>query len=79
MAPRPTTVGFGLELRRTREGLGLTQAQLGAMLGVSNKTVCLWEQGHQQPGVRLLSHLFHALEVGDVRRLVLVELLGVRE
>ena len=73
-----STIGFGNELRRARSGLRMTQRELGDAIGVTPKTICLWEQGSQQPGVRILSRLFDALKFGDVRRLLLIELLGVR-
>lgn len=78
MASDAVTIGFGEELKRAREDIGLSQMQLGERVGVSGKTICLWEQGKQQPGVRILDHLFNALNADHVRRLVWVKLLGVR-
>lgn len=37
-------------ITRLREGLGLTQAQLGARLGVDKLTVSRWERGTMRPG-----------------------------
>lgn len=50
---------FIAELRR---GKGLTQEQLGEMLGVTNKTVSRWENGNYMPDIetlQLLASLFH--------------------
>ncbi len=35
----------GADLRQRREALGLTQAQLGALLGKPQKTISRWERG----------------------------------
>ena len=72
------TIAFGEELKRARDCLGISQMQLGARVGVSGKTVCLWEQGKQQPGVRILDSLFNALKADHVQRLVWIKLLGSR-
>ncbi len=37
------------EIRRRRDELGLTQAQLGAALDVHPNTVAKWERGEQTP------------------------------
>jgi len=34
----------GAELRALRLSLGLTQAELGAQIGVGYQTICQWEQ-----------------------------------
>lgn len=47
----------GEEMRRIRKRLGLTQAGLGARLGVAGNTVARWERGElgiREPVVRLL-------------------------
>lgn len=72
------TIAFGGELKRARDCLGISQMQLGERVGVSGKTVCLWEQGKQQPGVRILDALFNALKADHVQRLVWIKLLGSR-
>ena len=72
------TIAFGFELKRARDCLGISQMQLGERVGVSGKTVCLWEQGKQQPGVRILDALFNAVAADHVQRLVWIKLLGAR-
>ena len=72
------TIAFGEELKRARDAIGLSQMQLGERVGVSGKTVCLWEQGKQQPGVRILDSLFNALKADHVQRLGWIKLLSSR-
>lgn len=44
-----------LDVKEIRETLGLTQAQLGAEVGVDQSTVSNWENGQQPKGpARLL-------------------------
>ncbi len=38
-----------LDIKRIREGYGLTQAQFAAMLGISVSTLRNWEQGRRVP------------------------------
>lgn len=78
MNEEQVTSAFGDELKRARDDIGLSQMQLGQRVGVSGKTVCLWEQGKQQPGVRILDQLFNALKADHVQRLVWIKLLGAR-
>lgn len=72
---RTSTEAFGSQLRRARMQAGLSQAALGARLGLTNKTICLWEKGHQWPHVRVLADLFDALEIGELQRLLWIEML----
>lgn len=47
----------GSELRRLRHGLGLTQAQMGERIGVTQNTVARWERGEVgigEPQARLI-------------------------
>lgn len=37
------------EARRIREVAGLSQAQIGQVVGVTNATVCRWESGERRP------------------------------
>lgn len=46
-----------------RKAKGLTQEQLGEMLGVSNKTVSRWENGNYMPDLSLLEPLSSALGI----------------
>ena len=55
---------FGNRLYRLRREAGLSQAQLGEKLGVSNKAVSKWENGQTSPGLDLLTRLADALGVG---------------
>lgn len=67
--------GFGAELRRQRGRRGMTQAQLAAKVGVTGKTISLWESGEQAPGVRVLGALMDTLSIGEIRRLLWIEML----
>lgn len=51
---------FVAELRRQK---GWTQAQLGEMLGVTNKTVSRWENGNYMPELAIIPSLAEALGV----------------
>lgn len=42
-------VSIGERLRNARERKGLTQAELGAVLGVSQNTIACWENETTQP------------------------------
>lgn len=53
----------GGAIRSLRENKGLTQAQLGDILMVSDKTVSKWETGRGLPDVTLLEPLSRALGV----------------
>lgn len=51
---RPPSPGFVTALR---EGLGMTQAELGAVLGVDKLTVSRWERGTVRPSAESLKAL----------------------
>lgn len=51
---------FIAELRKEKS---LTQAQLGDLLGVTNKTVSRWENGNYMPDLAVLQSLCAALDV----------------
>lgn len=57
--------GFLKQLRTQR---GLTQEQLGAQLGVSNKTVSRWETGTYLPPVEMLQALseFYGVSINEL-------------
>jgi transcriptional regulator with XRE-family HTH domain len=42
-------IGTGLDLQHERAALGLTQAELGRRVGVSQATISLWENSRAQP------------------------------
>ena len=69
------TPAFGQALRSSRLKVGLSQAKLGELLGLTGKTICLWEQGAQVPNVRVLATLMDAMGLEQVQRLVWIELL----
>ncbi|MBE6711021.1 MAG: helix-turn-helix domain-containing protein [Ruminococcaceae bacterium] len=52
---------FGNFLRELRERRGLSQYQLGSLVGVSNKAVSKWENGSSKPKSRLLFRLSEVL------------------
>ena len=54
---------FGNFLCSLRTEKGLSQAQLGEMLGVTNKAVSKWENGSAKPNTKLLSRLAEILGV----------------
>lgn len=54
---------FGNRLLCLREKLGLSQGQLGKLIGVSNKSISKWETGAAKPGVDTLNRLALALQV----------------
>ena len=53
----------GRLLAALRTDLGMTQQQLGAQLGVSNKTVSKWETGMGCPDVSILPDVARILGV----------------
>ena len=54
---------FGNFLRELRERQGLSQTQLGALVGVSNKAVSKWENGSAKPKSAILLRLSELLGV----------------
>lgn len=50
-------MGFGERLRAARIENGLTQAQLGRLLGVSDGAVRMWELGHREPDIDMLGRI----------------------
>jgi len=66
-----TLEGFGARLKEIRLGTGLTQAELGQKVGVSNRVIAYYEQEDAQPPGALLVDLARALKVSTD------ELLGV--
>ncbi len=54
---------FGEFLRAQRRKVGLTQFQLGALLGVSDKAVSKWENGTSRPNSKILYKLSEILGV----------------
>ena len=56
-------MGFGEQLRRRREELGLSRAELAERLGVSRSAVGNYETGVSTPKEDILLRLFDALQV----------------
>ncbi|MBR7149913.1 MAG: helix-turn-helix domain-containing protein [Oscillospiraceae bacterium] len=53
----------GTTIKRLRENLGMTQAELAEKIGVGNKAVSKWETGKGLPDISLLQPLAAALGV----------------
>lgn len=64
--------GFGRRLAATRKERGITQAQLGEAVGVSNRVIAYYETESDQPPGSLLVDLCKALKVSAD------ELLGIK-
>ena len=58
--PKPTRVSN--RIRELRTGLGLTQAELAAALGVTRQTVLAIEQGRYSPSLELAFQIAHTLK-----------------
>lgn len=54
---------FGDYLRRLREAKGLSQFQLGKLVGVSDKAVSKWENGYAKPKGSIILKLSEVLSV----------------
>ena len=58
----PRMKRFADRLREARVAAGLTQEQLGFVIGVTKSSVSAWENGRETPSFRLLPELRHHLE-----------------
>ncbi len=56
-------IEFGNRLYQLRKKAGLSQAQLGEKVGVSNKAVSKWENGQAKPGLDIVHKLADVLSV----------------
>lgn len=54
---------IGEFISKLRKDKGFTQANLGEILGVSNRTVSKWENGDGMPDVSMLQELSNALDI----------------
>ena len=54
---------FGNRLYRLRKKAGLSQAQLGKKIGLSNKAVSKWENGQAKPGLEIVRKLADGIEI----------------
>ena len=57
------TKKIGKFISENRKRKGLTQEQLGNILGVSNKTISRWENGNYMPDLSLLIPLSETLDI----------------
>ena len=67
-----TLGGFGIRLRAPRQVQGLTQDELGAAVGISNRMIAYYERDGAQPPGAILVELAKALRCSTD------ELLGVK-
>lgn len=58
-----TLKGFGKRLTEIRQSRGMTQAELGKAVGVSNRVIAYYEQDDAQPPGAMLVDLARALRV----------------
>ena len=58
-----TVAGFGRRLTQIRRSRGLTQAELGTAVGVSERVIAYYEQDGAQPPGAMLSELARTLRV----------------
>src|SRR5438094_2158010 len=61
--PLETAEGFGPRLAGLRQARGLTQHELGAAVGLSNRMVAYYERQEAQPPGPLLAKLAEALKI----------------
>ena len=57
------TIHYGSDVKTLREKSGMTQAQLGEILGVTDKAVSKWETAKGLPDITLIEPLAKALGV----------------
>ena len=56
----------GSIIKKLRERQGLTQCELAARIGVSDKTVSKWETGRGLPDITLIEPLAKALQISVI-------------
>lgn len=61
MAIKPETIG--LRLRQARKDKGLSQNELGALVGVSGTAIMRYEKGEREPKIEQLQKIAGALEL----------------
>lgn len=52
---------LGEKIKLLRKSKGLTQAELGALIGVRQTSVAMYEAGHLTPPTKRIAKLAHAL------------------
>ena len=55
--------GIGARIREARKKVGLTQQEVGELVGVGSQTVWCWESGRMKPNHEHLLELAHRCEV----------------
>lgn len=71
-------VKIGKFIAALRKEKGMTQEQLGEILGVTNKTVSRWENGNYMPDIEMLSLLSKEFGV-SINEIISGERLGTEE
>ena len=71
-------VKIGKFIASLRKEKGMTQEQLGEILGVTNKTVSRWENGNYMPDIEMLSLLSKEFGV-SINEIISGERLGTEE
>jgi DNA-binding transcriptional regulator YiaG len=74
--PRAPKLATMTLVKAVRSRLGLTQAELGRLVGVHEITVCRWERGHLAPWGwhrEVLEHLREASPPSNLRQLLKAE------
>ena len=56
-------IKLGENIRKTRLKIGLTQAQLGEMLGKSDNVITNWEKGTNRPDADMIEKLCSMLKI----------------
>lgn len=56
---------LGRQIRLARRRKGLSQEELGRIIGLSKQTVCGWERGRNEPCSECIVALCKALEVSS--------------
>lgn len=52
---------MGEKLKAARLAAGLTQGQLAELVGVQQRDISRWENGHREPGVLIVKRMAQAL------------------
>ena len=52
---------MGEKLKAARQAAGLTQGQLAEKVGVSQRDISRWENGHREPGVLIVKKMAQTL------------------
>lgn len=58
------SIKTGLLIRELRQSKGMTQTELGALLGVSDRAISKWETGKGLPDISMISSIANVFGVG---------------